>query len=71
MNRTASSGSAFPPGCQAAIVLVHEKGSASTFKNVWKKLKEVYASGASPGYPTFSPTMGTTPFMEQPQRFAL
>ncbi|KAJ7666234.1 hypothetical protein DFH06DRAFT_1470402 [Mycena polygramma] len=72
VNRTASANTAFPPGCQSAIVLVHEKGSASTFKNVWKKLKEVYASGAGAGYPILSPAMGATPFIEQqPQRFAL
>ncbi|KAJ6588852.1 hypothetical protein B0H19DRAFT_1248448 [Mycena capillaripes] len=71
MSRAASGGAAFPPGCQSAIVLVHEKGSASTFKNVWKKLKEVYTSGASAGYPVLSPAMGTTPFIEQPQRFAI
>ncbi|KAJ7185580.1 CAMK/CAMKL/GIN4 protein kinase [Mycena filopes] len=82
MNRTASasgghghgsSASAFPPGCQAAIVLVHEKGSASTFKSVWKRLKETYAAPGAGGevYPTMSPAMGTTPFMEQPQRFAI
>ncbi|KAJ6488019.1 Pkinase-domain-containing protein [Mycena sanguinolenta] len=70
MNRTAS-GAAFPPGCQSAIVLIHEKGSTSTFKNVWKRLKETYVNGVSAGYPTLSPAMGTTPFMEQPQRFAL
>ncbi|KAJ6595772.1 hypothetical protein DFH09DRAFT_905778 [Mycena vulgaris] len=71
MNKTASS-SAFPPGCLSAVVLVHEKGSASTFKNVWKKLKETYGSGATAAYPSLSPAMGAvTPFMEQPQRFAL
>ncbi|KAJ7686665.1 hypothetical protein B0H17DRAFT_1071469 [Mycena rosella] len=70
-NRTASSSSAFPPGCLSAIVLVHEKGSASTFKNVWKRLKETYGSGATAAYPSLSPAMGATPFMEQPQRFAL
>ncbi|KAJ6470060.1 hypothetical protein C8R47DRAFT_989081 [Mycena vitilis] len=73
VNRTASgNNTSFPPGCQSAIVLVHEKGSASTFKNVWKKLKEVYASGVGAGYPILSPAMGATPFIEQqPQRFAL
>ncbi|KAJ7719183.1 hypothetical protein DFH07DRAFT_898804 [Mycena maculata] len=72
MNKTASSSSAFPPGCLSAIVLVHEKGSASTFKNVWKKLKETYAGGATAAYPSLSPAMGlVTPFMEHPQRFAL
>ncbi|KAJ7100259.1 CAMK/CAMKL/GIN4 protein kinase [Mycena belliarum] len=71
VSRTASSSSAFPPGCFSAIVLVHEKGSASTFKNVWKKLKETYGSGVTAACPTLSPTMGATPFMEQPQRFAL
>ncbi|KAJ7108477.1 hypothetical protein C8R44DRAFT_802777 [Mycena epipterygia] len=71
MNRTASSSSAFPPGCLSAIVLVHEKGSASTFKNVWKKLKETYGGDATAAYPSLSPAMAGTPFMEQPQRFAL
>ncbi|KAJ7634797.1 Pkinase-domain-containing protein [Roridomyces roridus] len=74
MNRNISASSAFPPGCLSAIVMVHEKGSASTFKNVWKRLKETYASGngASHGYPSMSPAVGfVTPYMEQPQRFAL
>ncbi|KAJ7211328.1 hypothetical protein GGX14DRAFT_449900 [Mycena pura] len=62
---------AFPPGCQTAIVLVHEKGSATTFKNVWKKLKETYGTDAGCAYPMLSPAIGTTPFMEQAQRFAL
>ncbi|KAJ6627789.1 hypothetical protein B0H10DRAFT_1991897 [Mycena sp. CBHHK59/15] len=69
MNKASS---AFPPGCLSAIVLVHEKGSASTFKNVWKKLKEAYGGGSTVAYPSLSPAMGgITPFMEQPQRFAL
>ncbi|KAK7044667.1 kinase domain-containing protein [Favolaschia claudopus] len=67
---SASAGGAFPPGCQSAIVLLHEKGSTSTFKNVWKRLKETYAEGVNAGYPTLSPTMGGTPFIE-PQRFAI
>ncbi|KAJ7158352.1 kinase-like domain-containing protein [Mycena crocata] len=75
MNRTASSSSsasAFPPGCLSAIVLVHEKGSASTFKHVWKKLKETYGGGAAAACPSLSPAMGpVTPFMEQTQRFAI
>ncbi|KAJ6470047.1 hypothetical protein C8R47DRAFT_1200540 [Mycena vitilis] len=73
VNRTAAgNNTSFPPGCQSGIVSVHEKGSASTFKNVWKKLKEVYASGVGAGYPILSPAMGATPFIEQqPQRFAL
>ncbi|KAJ7512681.1 Pkinase-domain-containing protein [Mycena galericulata] len=72
MNRTASAGSAFPPGCLSAIVLIHEKGSASTFRNVWKKLKETYSSGATAVYPSLSPAIGlVTPFMEHPQRFAI
>ncbi|KAJ7269940.1 hypothetical protein C8J57DRAFT_1716926 [Mycena rebaudengoi] len=44
-NRTntlmARANSAFPPGCLSAIVLIHEKGSVSTFKNVWKKPRHI------------------------------
>ncbi|CAK5274766.1 unnamed protein product [Mycena citricolor] len=70
-NRTVSSSAAFPPGCNSAIVLLHEKGSATTFKNVWKRLKESYSPDEISPVPMLSPVLGTTPFMEQPQRFAL
>ncbi|KAF9480576.1 Pkinase-domain-containing protein [Pholiota conissans] len=46
----------FPPGCLCAIALVHEKGSMTTFKAVWRRLKEEYGD-ASTAYPCFSPAM--------------
>ena len=56
-----------PRGCACAIALVHEKGSMSTFRAVWRKLKDM--SGDSPApYPCFSPAMATTPFVEHQQR---
>lgn len=65
---------AFPPGCTSAIVMVQEKGSASTFRAVWRKLKEVYGDehgSEGAGYPCLSPAMGSTPLMEHAQRFAV
>lgn len=66
-----SSGIAFPPGSASAIILVHEKGSASTFRIVWRRLKDVYGSIESAAYPVLSPTMASSPMVEQPQRFAI
>ena len=60
-----SAGSAkwdFPPGCLCAIALVHEKGSMSTFRAVWRKLKDEYS--ASTAYPCFSPAIPNTPYTE-------
>ncbi|KAF8155680.1 hypothetical protein B0H34DRAFT_751703 [Crassisporium funariophilum] len=57
----------FPPGCLCAIALVHEKGSMSTFRAVWRKLKEEYGN-ASTAYPCFSPGIPNTPFTENHQR---
>ncbi|KAJ7598729.1 Pkinase-domain-containing protein [Mycena floridula] len=59
----------FPSG-STAIMLLHEKGSMTTFKAVWRKLKSVYGEAPSP-YLCLSPAIGSTPMMEQPQRFAL
>lgn len=62
-----------PPGCACAVALVHEKGSMSTFKTVWRLLKEECAGGpgdTGPGtaggqaYAFFSPVMPGTPFAE-------
>lgn len=53
----------FPPGCLCAMALVHEKGSITTFRHVWKRLKEEYGDPAS-GYPCFSPTIPNTPYAE-------
>lgn len=58
-------------GSITSIMLVHEKGSMSAFKIVWKKLKERYSEVATGGtsYPCLSPTIGSTPVSEYPQRF--
>lgn len=58
----------FPPGCLCAIALVHEKGSMSTFRAVWRKLKDEY--GANTAYPCFSPAIPNTPYPEN-QRMVL
>lgn len=53
-----------------AIILIFEKGSMSTFKVVWERLKINY--GEVPAeYPCFSPMIATTPVMEISQRFAV
>ncbi|KAJ7064857.1 kinase-like domain-containing protein [Mycena amicta] len=57
-------------GGQTAILLIHEKGSTSTFRNAWRRLKERY-DDVSSAYPILSPSIGATPFVEQQQRFAL
>lgn len=53
----------FPPGCLCAIALVHEKGSMSTFRAVWRRLKQEYGD-ASTAYPCFSPAFPNTPYTE-------
>ncbi|KAF4618606.1 hypothetical protein D9613_009975 [Agrocybe pediades] len=52
-----------PAGCQCIIVLVHEKGSMSTFRTVWRKLKEEYGD-AGTAYPCFSPAIPATPYAD-------
>ncbi|KAF8882512.1 hypothetical protein CPB84DRAFT_1817135 [Gymnopilus junonius] len=52
-----------PPGCACVIVLVHEKGSMSTFRAVWRRLKDEYGSTTAT-YPCFSPAMPPTPYTE-------
>ncbi|KAF7316312.1 Protein kinase domain-containing protein [Mycena indigotica] len=41
-------GATRPVGSQTAILLVHEKGSTSTFRHAWKKLKERYDDTVHP-----------------------
>ncbi|PPR00755.1 hypothetical protein CVT24_000780 [Panaeolus cyanescens] len=53
----------FPPGYLCAIALVHEKGSVSTFRAVWRRLKQEYGD-ASTAYPCFSPAFPNTPYTE-------
>ncbi|KAF8190468.1 Pkinase-domain-containing protein [Pholiota molesta] len=54
----------FPPGCACALAVVHEKGSVSTFKAVWRRLKEEYGEAGTAAYPCFSPAMPNTPYAE-------
>jgi hypothetical protein len=57
----------FPPGCATAVVFIHEKGSASSFRTVWRRLKEIYADGSTT-FPICSPAITSTPLTESPQR---
>ncbi|KAF5368655.1 hypothetical protein D9757_010219 [Collybiopsis confluens] len=57
-------------GYKSAMIVIQEKGSTSTFKAIWKKLKDVYDCGyaeSSTGYSNFSPVMTSTPFIEPPR----
>jgi hypothetical protein len=64
-------------GDLTAIMLIHEKGSSTTFKAVWRRLKDAYESATLSGgsgtgyYPCLSPTVGATPTIEQTMRFAM
>ncbi|KAF9446682.1 Pkinase-domain-containing protein [Macrolepiota fuliginosa MF-IS2] len=59
-----------PPGYTCAVIMVYEKGSMTTFKAVWRRLKELF--GDSPtAQSCFSPAMPTTPFADNHQRLAL
>lgn len=53
-----------PPGYACAVIMVHEKGSITTFKAVWRRLKELYVDIPSAHLQCFSPTMPTTPFSD-------
>lgn len=64
---TASVG--FPSRYVSAIMLVHEKGSMSTFRTIWRRLKDSYGDGSITGYPSLSPAMASTPTIEHRQRF--
>ncbi|KAG5646375.1 hypothetical protein DXG03_003698 [Asterophora parasitica] len=64
----------FPRGSLCAIFMAYEKGSVSSFRVVWRKLKEVYGNGAVAGvgaYPICSPAMMSTPVADHPERFAV
>lgn len=68
-----------------AIVLIHQRGSSSTFKAVWKRMRDMYegsakksrssgSGGVTPmarDYPIMSPTVGATPTIDQTMRFAI
>ncbi|KAE9404991.1 Pkinase-domain-containing protein [Gymnopus androsaceus JB14] len=50
----------------SVMIVIQEKGSSSTFKAIWKKLKEVYDDGCGESmnpYSSFSPVMTSTPLM--------
>lgn len=57
----------FPPGCTTAVVFIHEKGSASSFRTLWRRLKEIYADGSTT-FPICSPAITNTPLTEYPER---
>lgn len=60
-----------PSGYACAVIMVHEKGSVTTFKAVWGRLKELYVDLPSTHPQCFSPTMPTTPFSDNTQGLAL
>lgn len=55
--------SSFPAACSTAVMLLHEKGSMSTFRMVWKKLKGGYGEALAQ-YPCMSPAIASTPMFE-------
>ncbi|KXN91564.1 Serine/threonine-protein kinase HSL1 [Leucoagaricus sp. SymC.cos] len=57
-----------PPGYSCAVIVIHEKGSMTTFKAIWRRLKELYGDAPST-HPYFSPAMPTSPFADNNQRF--
>jgi len=69
----ANGGGEFPPGCECAVVMMYEKGSVSSFRTVWKKVKEIYGAGgpAALGASCVSPAIGATPLGEYPDTFLL
>ncbi|KAJ3892158.1 Pkinase-domain-containing protein [Lentinula edodes] len=55
-------------GFLSALIVIQEKGSASTFKAIWKKLKDVYDDGCGDTTNSnFSPVMTSTPVIEPPR----
>jgi len=52
----------FPPGCLCAMALIYEKGSITTFKHVWKKVKEEYGDLGNGAYQSLSPAVPNTPY---------
>ncbi|KAK7463047.1 serine/threonine-protein kinase gin4 [Stygiomarasmius scandens] len=80
----ASNGSGSYGRYVSAIVLHQEKGSATTFKAIWRRLRERYEDGSGlataplslaintyPSPASFSPMPVTTPTMDHAQRFAV
>jgi len=63
VSASAKGDSNFPPGCLCAVALVYEKGSMSTFKVLWRRLKDVYGDAVN-GYPCLSPAIPNTPYAE-------
>lgn len=59
-----------PTGCLTVMALAQDKGSATTFRAIWRKLKEMYGD-TQIGGECFSPPMASTPVMENSPRFAL
>jgi hypothetical protein len=57
-------------GFSSVLIVIQEKGSMSTFKAIWKRLKEVYDDGLDNSYSSFSPLITSTPVME-PSRVAV
>ncbi len=55
-----------PPGYASSVILVHEKGSGTTFKAIWKRLKELHEDTS---LRRLSPT--PTPVTGNIQRFTL
>ncbi|KAG6820295.1 hypothetical protein H0H93_002733 [Arthromyces matolae] len=59
-----------PVDSACAVYMAYEKGSVSSFRAIWRRLKEAYQSGAGAAtYPSFSPAMSSTPMAEHPERF--
>ncbi|KAJ3908770.1 kinase-like domain-containing protein [Lentinula edodes] len=55
-------------GFLSALIVIQEKGSTSTFKAIWKKLKDVYDDGCGDTINSnFSPVMTSTPVIEPPR----
>ncbi|KAJ3812890.1 Pkinase-domain-containing protein [Lentinula aff. lateritia] len=55
-------------GFLSALIVIQEKGSASTFKAIWKKLKDVYDDGCGDTINSnFSPVITSTPVIEPPR----
>lgn len=59
-----------PPGYASAVILVYEKGSTTTFKTIWKRLKDLYED-TPVVFRRLSPTLSPTPVAGNIQRLAL
>ncbi|KAG6830538.1 hypothetical protein H0H87_007736 [Tephrocybe sp. NHM501043] len=62
----------FPFGSTCAVYMAYEKGSVSSFRIIWRRLKEVCGGGAVAAmYPSCSPAMVSTPMVEHSERLEL